>query len=335
MAPLLEPLGLNERDEEVYRSLLLQPGSSFTELTAGRAGSRLDVEKSLSRLEQLGLVSRAPGHVRKYVPTPPDVALEALILRREQELSQQLRSLDGMRRSTAELVGDYRAGAGRVGQAHLVEIIDGREAIVQRYFQLEQLMRSEMRTLVKPPFAMSLDEINPVQLDRLQAGARYRTIYDRSSLEIPGLMDEMQTYARAGEQVRVLANLPMKLQIVDTALALLPLRMDAADADQRAIVVHPCALLEALVEMFELLWNRAVPLDFRGQPEGLETESEMSNDDLRLLRLVAAGLKDRAVARELGIAVRTMSRRIHALMNHLGAENRVQVGIQAAKRQLI
>lgn len=51
--------------------------------------------------------------------------------------------------------------------------------------------------------------------------------------------------------------------------------------------------------------------------------------------LLAAGMKDEVMARELGVSVRTLSRRIALLMDEMGARTRFQVGMQAAKRDLI
>ena len=54
--------------------------------------------------------------------------------------------------------------------------------------------------------------------------------------------------------------------------------------------------------------------------------------DAHLLALMAAGLKDEVVARQLGLSLRTVRRRIARLMDELGADTRFQAGIEAARR---
>lgn len=51
-----------------------------------------------------------------------------------------------------------------------------------------------------------------------------------------------------------------------------------------------------------------------------------------MLTLLVGGLKDEAIARQLGWSVRTMRRRISRLHEELGAANRFQAGVIAARR---
>jgi DNA-binding NarL/FixJ family response regulator len=48
--------------------------------------------------------------------------------------------------------------------------------------------------------------------------------------------------------------------------------------------------------------------------------------------MLAAGLKDDAVARQLGVSKRTLDRRVQELMRNLGAWTRFQAGWLAALR---
>ena len=48
--------------------------------------------------------------------------------------------------------------------------------------------------------------------------------------------------------------------------------------------------------------------------------------------LLASGLKDEAIARQLGIGERTVRRRVAELADRLGARTRMQLGIQAVRQ---
>lgn len=52
----------------------------------------------------------------------------------------------------------------------------------------------------------------------------------------------------------------------------------------------------------------------------------------RLLRLMRTGAIDETVARELGVSLRTVHRRITRLQNMLGARSRFQLGVIACER---
>lgn len=58
----------------------------------------------------------------------------------------------------------------------------------------------------------------------------------------------------------------------------------------------------------------------------------MSEQDRRLPAMMAGGIKDRAIARALGVTERTVGRRIQELMTQLEATTRFQAGPQAARR---
>jgi DNA-binding NarL/FixJ family response regulator len=89
--------------------------------------------------------------------------------------------------------------------------------------------------------------------------------------------------------------------------------------------VYSSALLDALIQFFEFTWEQAAPL-------GADPQSPLAEEDRRLLTLLLAGLKDDAIARQLGLSTRTMRRRMKNLMDLLGADNRFQAGAQAARR---
>ncbi|MFC7641848.1 helix-turn-helix domain-containing protein [Streptosporangium lutulentum] len=54
-----------------------------------------------------------------------------------------------------------------------------------------------------------------------------------------------------------------------------------------------------------------------------------------MLALLAAGLKDDAIARQLDVSLRTVQRRVRSLCDHLGAGTRFQAGLLAAHQNLL
>ncbi|GAA4225875.1 DNA-binding NarL/FixJ family response regulator [Streptosporangium album] len=100
---------------------------------------------------------------------------------------------------------------------------------------------------------------------------------------------------------------------------------------------QPSALLDALVGLFEVLWQSAVPLHVTATPAGetLEPERRFQPADIEVLALLAAGLKDDAVARQLGISPRTVQRRVQVLCERLGARSRFHAGLLASEQNLL
>ncbi|MCP3817268.1 hypothetical protein NLX86_03670 [Streptomyces sp. A3M-1-3] len=249
---------------------------------------------------------------RRYAAIEPQHAVETLIRTRTAELDQ-------VRAASAELSRLFAAT--QDGGSDEVEIIRGSEALGRWFVRLQQEARGDVRTLDRPPYALTT--ANPVEETALGKGLAYRAVYAPEALEWPGVLDDIRRLVRHGEQARVLPSLRVKLAIADRRIALMPLTLDLADV--RAAVVRPSTLLDALVDYWELCWQQATPL------EGPAEES-LAEDDRLMLSLLVSGLKDEAIARQLGWSLRTMRRRTSRLHELLGATNRFQAGVVAARR---
>ncbi|WP_089013737.1 helix-turn-helix domain-containing protein [Micromonospora inositola] len=111
-------------------------------------------------------------------------------------------------------------------------------------------------------------------------------------------------------------------------LAIIPISSSEQDVGV-AYVVHPSSLLDAFITLFEAEWDRGIPLSIDGPVDGASGPDEETRD---LLTLLASGLTDQGIARSLGWSIRTTQRRIHALMEDLGATTRFQLGMTATAR---
>ncbi|MEV4312073.1 LuxR C-terminal-related transcriptional regulator [Actinocrispum sp. NPDC049592] len=63
-----------------------------------------------------------------------------------------------------------------------------------------------------------------------------------------------------------------------------------------------------------------------------QTLTRPNNEQLELLRLLATGMPDTAIARRMRLAPRTLARRISTLYRELQADNRFQAGAAAQRR---
>lgn len=316
---MLEAVGISRRDETVYRTLLGMPRATLAELARrlGRDGTGL--RRSISTLEQAGLVSRIAGRPARLVAARPDIAIDVLVARRREELGRvklEARAL------MAEMSTEEEHRPDR-----LVEVIVGRQAVATRFEQLLQGAQHELLVLDRPPYAADARRADTAVRGLLGRQVTVRGVYAPESLEVPGALEQARSAARAGEQSRVHPNVPMKLAIADHSFALLPLAIE--DMIDSALGIHPSALLDALVQLFELLWQAAIPLI---SPPALESDGEAAPSDEQLLTLLAAGVKDDAIARQLAISKRTVSRRVAEMMDVLQARTRFQAGIQAVRR---
>jgi DNA-binding NarL/FixJ family response regulator/DNA-binding MarR family transcriptional regulator len=317
---MLDAVGLSDDQQAVYLALLETSPATAAQLRDRVPGAR--VRPAIAALETAGLISRLTGQPARYQPAPPDMALEVLVRAREQELQQ-------VRLETARLAQRFRAGRDSARPEEVVEVVTTRDATLQRWEQLQRSARREVRSFDRPPYATSV-LVNEAEGDGLAAGVTFRVVYARKGLDMPGRLAAMQQLVLAGEQARVTADLPVKMFLADDSIGLILLeRPDRADSADSALVIHSSSLLDTLSALFEAIWATAVPIRFSDDEQAAAQE----DDDQRrmLLGLLAVGLTDEAIGRQLGWHPRTVQRHVRRLMSELGAQTRFQAGLQAAR----
>jgi DNA-binding NarL/FixJ family response regulator len=96
--------------------------------------------------------------------------------------------------------------------------------------------------------------------------------------------------------------------------------------DEPRTLVRQQGIVEALLLLFEMMWERATPLPERDGPVAPADQRRL------LLEQLAAGEHDEQIGRRLGLSLRTVRRRVADLMTELGADSRFQAGVEAARR---
>lgn len=314
---MLGSIGLSAAEQAIYLALVERSPATAADLRGRSVNS--GVSAGLAALEAKGLISRLPGRPVQYQATRPDIALEVLVRTRERQL-QQVRVL------AEGLMERFRSGHVGIRPEEIVEVVTTREATVQRWHQLQRAAEHEVRAFDRPPYVDG-GLANEDELEALRHGVQFRCVYDRSGLELPGRLEVIQQFVAAGEQIRVTTGVPVKMFVADKTAGLISLERPAS-ADS-ALVIHSSSLLDTLIALFEAVWAVAVPVRFDGigEPDGSASKP--------LLGLLAAGLTDEAIARQLGWHPRTVQRHVRALMEELGAQTRFQAGLQAARRGLL
>lgn len=320
----LDVVGLSDETQRVYTALIELPRSTASEV-AGACGMHPSAAgRVLSAMVRKGLAARAAGRPPRFTAAAPDLAVTEMIQERE-------RRLDSARSLVQQLAERHRETL-RISDPNIaVELVTGTENISAAVRRLTQGARRQIRAFDRPPYVDRPGSNLEHQRRRQRTGVAHRVIYDREAVAWPGrLRDDILPSVRAGEQARVLAELPLKLVIADDRLAVIPFSL-APGGHSAAYLVHSSPMLAALEALFEAEWERASPLRDPRPQEG-SGPGRPDADTLALIRLLASGCTDAAIARTQGWSRRTTQRRIHDLMTELGAATRFQAAAQAARR---
>lgn len=320
---MLAAIGLDDTHEAAYRALVSVGAADVPDLARRLTLAEPDTERALRRLERQGLAAQSPARPGRWVAAPPGVALGALLTRQRHELEQA-------ELTAALLAQEYRAAAAEPAVHDLVEVVTGASAVAQRFLQLQLGAADEVCALVtsRPVVVSGLQ--NEAEERAAARGVRYRVVVERAVLDLPHGLTELTAALGRDERVRVVDLVPTKLVVADRSLAMVPLT--STTAEPAALVVHSSGLLELLCGLFESVWREALPLRLgasgvaEAQPDGPD------GADLEVLSLLLAGLTDASVAKQLGLGLRTVQRRVRRLMELAGVTTRLQLGWHAYER---
>ena len=321
---VLEGMGVTQAEEQLYRALLRCEGLCIAEIATKLGSSARAIAAPLRALEGKGMVTHSPDRVPRYYAVPPDIAVEALIAK--SQLDEELRQRNA--RAAVVKLSATMGGATEhaVPDERLVEILSP-EATAQMFAQMHRTAQVEMISLTRRPMLISnVNEPDHLLFQCLERGVRCRALIDADLLNMPGWLEHMRDNTAHGEECRIAASLPFKLIVADRRIAIIPL--DLGRPDGPVLLVRSSSLLDALCEVFELLWRNATPFpasDTEGAAHGRRRS-------MPLLSLLTSGLNDKAIELELGMSHRTLARRISELMEELGAATRCQLGWLAAQR---
>jgi DNA-binding CsgD family transcriptional regulator len=315
---ILTPLGATEAEDRAYCYLVTTLSATDEEISAATGLPSHQVAVALSGLEERRLVSRTGDRTRLAAAAPAMV--EAMIAGHLRELRSAQETLD-------RAMALYRAQLLPLHGPGVFEVVRGSDALRETALHILHSARDEVVNMVKPPIvAIQLDEQAPPG-----DGVRGRTVFATEAIGSVGSLDAIRSEIRPLDEVRVHTKLPVKMLAADRSLALLPLGPQH-DSTPIGVVIHGSVLLDAFLALFDYVWSAAVPLRVtdNGAPGSGEPGS-LSAEDRRLLSLLLSGLTDEAIAAHFRVSVRTVERKIQAMMRAANVRSRVQLAWKAAQ----
>jgi DNA-binding CsgD family transcriptional regulator len=319
----LESFGIGPRGDRLYRAVLREGRTTTAKLTSLLGWEHAEVEAELAPLVELGLLAHSDGLV---FALSPHLALGRLGELEARSLLDRERALASLRAAIADYAAEER-GAEFVGSPlQPVEVHAGPEvgAVV------DALLRSTTGEVLLIHTVEWLDRPGWPKQDTLIAreaagGRGVRSIYPTEALHRPQWLATVRRWAELGENVRLLPSPPARLMVFGVQAALVPVEWGSFPA--RRVIVRTPGVVDSMRLLFDVLWRQGAPLPGM-QPAG-------DHQNLQVLKLLAAGAKDETIARQLGVSLRTVRRRVAEQIGELGATTRFQAGVEAARRKLI
>ncbi len=295
-------------------------------LRAGRIPRR-DADPAPCLME-LALLHPDPDDPTWLRPVSPAVALAQRLNPLEREITER-------RRMSIELADAFEPFMALSAQAttstNSMTVLEGFDRINAALDLATSQCRSEMLSV--QPGGRRLEHTLAQALERDQQmterGVRIRTLYQHTARHSPETLAYVARFDTAKVEYRTIDELVERLIILDETAAFIPIREDR----QVALELRHPGLVRYLIKVFEFMWTRAVSLNagapYEPAPDGL-TEVQHS-----IAKLLVEGHVDEAIARRLGMNVRTCRAHIAKLAATLGSGSRAQLGYLIAQSGIL
>ncbi|WP_329176889.1 LuxR family transcriptional regulator [Streptomyces sp. NBC_01477] len=258
---------------------------------------------------------------------PPNLPLQSLL-----RIADTLSSLERYAIETAgQLVLAEGAGAGTAEAPGRIRHLDG-QAAVQDAIN-EALWRAKHEILTAQPDGpgpgATLHEALAAVRDPLTRGVAMRTLFQHSARFSEPAKKYVQQVLAYGGQVRTLPEFFDRLIIVDAEVAFIP----GGEHRHSAALIQDRAVVAFLSDVFERAWVRAERFPFR-PVRAADAAGEVVPDMRQAIKaLLVEGRSDKAIARRLGMSLRSVQGHIASLREQYGAQHRFQLGYRMARSE--
>lgn len=295
-------------------------------LRSGRV-ARADAEPAPCLIES-ALLHADPDDPDWLRPVPPAVALAQRLNPIEREITER-------RRRATELADAFEPFMNLTTEAvssiDSITVLEGGEQINAALNLAAAQCRTEMLTVQPSDRMPERSLLRGLERDRplIARGVRLRTLYQHTARYNPEQLAYAARLSDGKVAYRSIDELVERLIICDEAVAFIPAR----DDQQVALELRHPGLVRYLIKVFEFMWSRAVPLStgapYETAPDGI-TEIQHS-----IAKLLVEGHVDEAIARRLGMNVRTCRAHIAKLAQALGSGSRAQLGYLIAQSGIL
>jgi HTH-type transcriptional regulator, sugar sensing transcriptional regulator len=261
----LQELGLTGREAEVYLALLKKNVLSAPEVSKVTTITRTKSYEILQNLVKKGLCNETyKNGIKVFSSVEPTIAIQNMLSVIEGELTRKKRLAEHFREDLVEL---YKINENNNDPLDYIEVLTDVGQIRERWLSIQDNTKKEMLAFTKPPYA------TPTMLDDTDLQAEMidqnkiviKNIYEYQNLntdEIINLIKVIEAYQNAGEQARIIKELPMKLVICDNRITMLALndRVSLKQSITTIIVDHP-SFARAQREVFYAYWEKAISVE--------------------------------------------------------------------------
>ena len=257
----LRSLGLSENEAKTYLTLLTKNSMTVGEIAKLSGVPRPKLYEILTKLIVKGLCIEKIGKVKRYHVVEPNIVKEKLISDYQVQLEQKKIIANNFSNAVNSI---YLQNVNKTDPLEYIEILKDKGKIRKRWLTLQKNAKQEILCFTKAPYSAPFSENVDVETDLLKRKVKIRGIYEYNDImysEKEGIKI-ISSLISAGEEARIVKELPMKLAIIDENITMLALNdpVSLKPSITTIVINHPSFAI-AQKYVFESIWEKAMPFE--------------------------------------------------------------------------
>ncbi|MER7947577.1 helix-turn-helix transcriptional regulator [Streptomyces sp. NPDC096079] len=276
----------------------------------------------------LALLHPDPDDSQWLRPVPPSIALNKLIHPIEKEIQQRRQQAISLADTFEPFLSIHAPDPSATQAITVLEGLSLINAALDRVINecTEELLTIQPGSGRKPEVVQAgLRRVEPL----LERGVRMRTLYQHTARHHSATMGYVERIGPYGLEVRTLEEIIDRLIVVDRKVAFIPARTDR----RVALELRHEGLVQYLAGVFDQFWLHGVP--WEEEVPYSPSADGIGGVQRSIAKLLVEGHVDEAIARRLGMNVRTCRAHIAKLAAALGSGSRAQLGYLIAQSGIL
>ncbi len=259
----LEQFGLSGKEAEVYLALLQKKEFTAPEIAKVTTVTRTKTYEYLEKLVQKGLCNVNLRNGQKFFSAVnPRIVFKGILSNYEQELEEKRKQAASLE---IELASIHSGNLDNDDPVSYIEVLTDISQIRSRWLDIQSNAKKEILAFTKPPYTRKVQDNLEEESALLNKSLEIKSIYEYDGLnreELDELIAGVEAFSDAGEQARLIKELPMKLLICDETITMLALndRVSLKPSITTIIVDHP-SYAKAQKEVFNAYWEKSMTVE--------------------------------------------------------------------------
>jgi len=250
----LVEVGLLPREARVYLALLNKNRFTATEIAQVSGIPRQKIYEILDNLIKKGICVEKVGKVKRYKAVEPESVFRVLIgqYKEKEKLALVLSN---------DLSVLYEKNREKFDPLEYIKVLKDRKQIYERWMFLEREAKQEILAFTKAPYTISFTD-NVEEINTLNKGVKIRSIYENKDIIKEEYAKTMSSWVSAGEEARIVEELPMKMAIFDEKITILALNDPVSlKPSITTMIINHSSFAKAQKYVFESIWEKAMTIE--------------------------------------------------------------------------